>query len=110
MKKKNISTTTINKDSKEDEIGLSALFDRVRAEGNDLIEEKLLFNLEYIFTNDTGYNLRNKIAHGLLGDYDLDSCANIYAWWLLLRIVMRSLLGENFGKMIECSEHVTRQI
>ena len=75
----------------QNEIGLSSLMNR-RENILEIFGENLAFEIECIFTESIGFNLRNKIAHGLLSDLEashLDAC--IYAWWLSLRIILNSL-------------------
>jgi len=55
-----------------------------------------LFELQDLFTEQLGTNLRNEVAHGLLDDSGLFGADVLYAWWLLLRIfVITSKLSEH---------------
>ncbi|EDI9055188.1 hypothetical protein GEM49_01370 [Salmonella enterica] len=56
----------------------------------DLLGENLVFELKAIFTEALGYNLRNNIAHGLLDDDSSNSEACVYAWWALLKLIIRN--------------------
>lgn len=54
-----------------------------------------IFELQDLFVDPLGTNLRNEVAHGLLGDSGLFGTEVLYAWWLLLRYsVLTSLLIE----------------
>ena len=44
-----------------------------------------VFELQDLFTEQLGANLRNEVAHGLLDDSSLFAADVLYAWWLLLR-------------------------
>jgi len=44
-----------------------------------------VFELQDLFTEQLGSNLRNEIAHGLLDDSGLFGTDVLYSWWLLLR-------------------------
>ncbi|VFR87930.1 hypothetical protein RAN3_3601 [plant metagenome] len=44
-----------------------------------------VFELQDLFTEQLGTNLRNEVAHGLLDDSGLFDTDVFYAWWLLLR-------------------------
>lgn len=44
-----------------------------------------VFELQDLFTEQLGTNLRNEVAHGLLDDSGLFGTDVLYAWWLLLR-------------------------
>lgn len=89
FKENSIDTTTTDKYGVENESGLSTLLRHKRAE--DLLGEDLLFELKAVFTESIGTNLRNGVAHGLLNDQSSGSHASVYAWWMILRLVVRSL-------------------
>lgn len=82
-------TTTIDKDGINNENGLSTLLRNEQAE--KILGEDLLFELKAVFTESIGANLRNGVAHGLLDDQSSNSYVSVYAWWMVLRLVVRSL-------------------
>lgn len=49
-----------------------------------------VFELQDLFTEQLGTNLRNEVAHGLIGDSGLFGFEVLYAWWLLLRMCVVS--------------------
>jgi hypothetical protein len=51
-----------------------------------------LFELKALFANSIGPNLRNEVAHGLLTDNAAYSASPVYAWWMLLRMVIHSII------------------
>jgi len=89
LKNNGIHTTTIDKDGIENENGLSTLLRHEQAE--EVLGEDLLFELKAVFTESIGANLRNGVAHGLLDDQSSGSNTSVYAWWMILRLVVRSL-------------------
>lgn len=89
FKNNGIHTTTIDPHGIESENGLSTLLNHERAE--EVLGEDLLFEMRVVFTEPTGANLRNNVAHGLLDDQSSSSHSSVYAWWMVLRLVVRSL-------------------
>ena len=53
----------------------------------------IIFELKAVFANALGPNLRNEVAHGLLDDNAASSIESIYAWWMVLRLIIRSIMG-----------------
>lgn len=89
-------TTNIDKDGIENENGLSTLLELPEAE--QVFGKSLKFELKSIFTEALGYNLRNNVAHGLLNDNNSVSAGSIYAWWMILRLVIRSIFSGQIKK------------
>ncbi|MBW3698056.1 DUF4209 domain-containing protein [Vibrio sp. T187] len=57
----------------------------------EVFDESLLFELKVLFANETSFNFRNRLAHGLCDDSDSYSSESIYIWWRYLRLVLGSL-------------------
>lgn len=91
LKEAGCITTNIDKEGIENENGLSTLMDLPETE--QIFGKSLSFELKSIFTEALGYNLRNNVAHGLLNDNDSISLGSIYAWWMILRLVIRSIVS-----------------
>jgi hypothetical protein len=89
LKNKGVHTSNIDRDGIENENGLATLLNHERAE--EILGEDLLFELKAVFTESVGPNLRNEVAHGLLNDHSSGAAACVYAWWMTLRLVTRSL-------------------
>lgn len=88
LKQAGAKTTNLDKDGIENENGLSTLMDMPEAE--IVFGKDLAFELNTLFCDAFGPNLRNELAHGLL---DADACHSpfaIYAWWLGLRLVFNA--------------------
>lgn len=83
-----IPTTVLDGNGIETEIGLSKLMEI--KEVGDIFGENLTFEFKALFCDPYGPNLRNEIAHGLLSYEYAQSEYSIYAWCLLLRMVVNS--------------------
>lgn len=78
--------TSSRQDGIEMELGLSALVDlpeMARSFG-----ESLTFTIRALMCNPLGPNLRNQVAHGLAGSNLCNSGYGVYAWWLILALVV----------------------
>lgn len=91
LKEAGCITTNLDKNGIENENGLSTLMELPETE--QIFGKSLVFELKSIFTEAIGFNLRNNVAHGLLDDNDSISLASIYAWWMILRLVIRSIVS-----------------
>lgn len=78
-------TSAISVDGNENEIGLSALMENERAVG--IFGEDVAFELRALLCGPIGPNLRNEVAHGLIGDAVFSSSVSVYLWWLTLKLV-----------------------
>jgi tetratricopeptide (TPR) repeat protein len=96
FKGEDIITSNVDLKGIENENGLSTLLDNERAE--EILGEDLLFDMKAIFTDSVGDNLRNNCAHGLLNDHSASSYGSVYAWWMILRLVVRSLYEQEKSK------------
>jgi hypothetical protein len=88
LKQAGVKTSTLNPNSIETENGLSTLMEN--SEVNTIFGEDLAFELKALFCDAFGPNLRNELAHGLLGYEECQSVDAFYAWWLGLRIVFNT--------------------
>ena len=89
LKAEGVLTSNVDRDGIENENGLTTLLNNERAE--EIFGEDLLFELKAVFTEPVGPNLRNEVAHGLLNDSSSTSIASVYSWWMILRLVVRSI-------------------
>lgn len=85
------TTTLDDKSGIENEKGLSSLLDM--PEALSLFGQDQHFELKALFTHPIGPNLRNEVAHGLLTDSSGYSEAPIYAWWVLMRMTINSIIS-----------------
>lgn len=89
LKATGVHTSNIDKEGIENENGLSTLMEL--PEALQLFGEDLTFEIKSVFTDALGFNLRNEVAHGLLDDHSSSSIHSIYAWWMVLKLVIRSI-------------------
>lgn len=89
-------TSNIDREGIENENGLSTLMDL--PEASQLFGDNLAFEIKSVFTDALGFNLRNEVAHGLLDDKSSSSISSVYAWWMILRMVIRSIMYGNTSK------------
>ena len=68
----------------QDENNINALLYREELAG--ILGEGAVFDLKAVLINRFGFNLRNRIAHGLMHDGEFPSDAQIYVWGLFLRL------------------------
>ncbi len=83
LKEAGVSTIGWN-DGVSNELGMSSLvkfFPKI-------ISSSLAFEIQSLFCNHEGKNLRNDIAHGLRNDSDFTSSNILYAWWLTLHLLL----------------------
>ncbi|MGV8885007.1 MAG: DUF4209 domain-containing protein [Microbacteriaceae bacterium] len=78
-------TSAISAGGNENEIGLSALMENERVV--DIFGEDVAFELRALLCGPIGPNLRNEVAHGLIGDAVFSSGVSVYLWWLTLKLV-----------------------
>ena len=83
-------TTTILDAGVQSEKSLGALMDV--PEVTDIFGEDMAFEIRASFCHPLGGNLRNNVGHGLLDDRQFGTAEPIYAWWLALKLVLRSAL------------------
>ena len=69
----------------EQEIGFSNLVEKEKFE--DIFGKDLSFELKALFCDGAGPNLRNKVAHGLLTSYEMNSVYSVYCWWFCFKLV-----------------------
>lgn len=84
-------TSNLDKEGIENENGLSTLMDL--PEAHKLFGDNLTFEIKSVFTDPLGFNLRNEVAHGLLDDNTSSSIHTIYAWWMVLKLVITSIMN-----------------
>ncbi len=83
-------TTTILEAGVQSERSLGALMSI--PEVRDIFGEDMAFEIRASFCHPLGGNLRNDVGHGLLDDRQFGTAEPIYAWWLALKLVLRSAL------------------
>ncbi|STO92360.1 Uncharacterised protein [Haemophilus pittmaniae] len=89
--KRNRLVTTHTENSIEEEKGLSRLVSSAR----NILGDDLWFELQAVFTDSLSANLRNEVGHGLLDDDTSNSLYSVYAWWMILRLVVRNVIPKS---------------
>lgn len=85
LKQNGVKTTNLDINGIENENGLNALMENT--ETNEIFGKDLAFEIRSLFCDPFGPNLRNELAHGLIGYEESQSIYSIYAWWLTFRIM-----------------------
>ena len=93
LKQNGLVTTHTDQDGIENEMGLSSLVNMDRARG--ILGDDLWFELQAVFTDSLSANLRNEVGHGLLDDDTSNSRYSVYAWWMILRLVVRNVIPKS---------------
>ena len=88
LKQAGVQTTNLDQNGIENENGLSTLMESDTALA--FFGEDMAFEIKAIFCDPFGPNLRNELAHGLIGDNQAQSTYSIYAWWVMLKVVFNT--------------------
>jgi hypothetical protein len=80
--------TTTHTDGVDMEIGLSSLVDRPQM--LEIFGEDVTFEITALMCHQQGANLRNAVAHGQADSTLCESAQAVYAWWLILRLVVQA--------------------
>lgn len=84
-------TTYLKQEGFEEEYNLNTfLKDEVyRDDMVDLFGEDWVFHLRSLLVDQRGANLRNKTAHALANDSELQEAPSRYYWWLVLHMIVQ---------------------
>lgn len=93
LKRKGLVTTHTDQKGIENEMGLSSLVSMNGA--REILGDDLWFELQAVFTDSLSTNFRNEVGHGLLDDETSNSLYSVYAWWMVLRLVIYNVMSEN---------------
>ncbi len=88
LKQAGAKTANIDKTGIQNENGMSTLLEL--PEAAQIFGKDLAFELNALFCDAFGPNLRNELAHGLIDEDGCNSPYAIYAWWLALRLTVNS--------------------
>ncbi|MGG3672226.1 DUF4209 domain-containing protein [Bacillus nitratireducens] len=81
-----ISVTSTNEDSVEEVKSLGGLLEIEELE--KVLGVNIVKDLQYLFVNKGGKNLRNRLAHGLMSEEEFRSSGGIYAFGVILYIIL----------------------
>jgi hypothetical protein len=76
-------------------LGLNALLFAPQCE--EVFGPDLTFTLQVLLTEQVGLNLRNRMAHGLLGEAECHRAGAVYLWGLALRLACLHLKDRDVG-------------
>jgi hypothetical protein len=93
LKQAGALTTTLSQEGVDHENGLSTLIDLPQA--IEVFGENIVFEFRALLCDSHGPNLRNDLAHGLLGVNESQSPNAVYLWWLCLKLVVTSWWSMN---------------
>ena len=88
LKQAQVKTTNLDSNGIETENSLNTLMELSKTQ--EIFDENLYFEIKALFCDPFGSNLRNELAHGLLGDDECQSDYAIYAWWLGMKLVFNA--------------------
>lgn len=57
-----------------------------------VLGEDIVFDLQGLLVEEFGFNLRNRLSHGMLSFQQMHSYESIYFWWLMVRLSVLFLL------------------
>ena len=86
LQSREFTTTILDDNGIQSEKSLGALMGV--PEVTDIFGEDMAFEIRASFCHPLGGNLRNDVGHGLLDDRQFETPEPIYAWWLVLRLVL----------------------
>ena len=70
-----------------------------------IIGRNAVYDLRGLLLGQPGDNVRNLMAHGLLGDSELNNPRGIYLWWLILRMLATGTTAfRDFAKSLGAGE------
>jgi len=88
LSRRGVKTAKLEIDGVLMELGLSALI--TMDEMGDVFGPDLAFEIQALFCEQSGPNLRNGMAHGLLEFSATQSAESMYAWWLIFKMVFNN--------------------
>lgn len=92
LKSADVSTTELKPDGREQELSLPPLL--TKAETAEVFGDRAVYELEGLFAGRFGANLRHDVAHGLVDDATAGTVLSVYAWWLVLRLVLTPFFNQ----------------
>ena len=88
-----VRTSGLDNNGIQEERRLTTTLDPSKCpEITSIFDEDTLFDLQGLLVKDSGSNLRNRMAHGLINDNGFFSPLMSYLWWLTLRLCCLPIL------------------
>ena len=85
--------TRLTEDMNQEELSLSALLEKLRHALIAIFGDRMVTDIDSVFNYRGGPNLRNRVAHGLVGQWEPQSDDAIYACWLIFQLCCIPLRG-----------------
>jgi Domain of unknown function (DUF4209) len=86
-----VITSKLSADGTQERLNLNEMLGL--DEASNILGEDLVFDMQCLFVERFGANLRNNVAHGLLRDEQFQSAEVMYCWWLILRLCCLPLIA-----------------
>ncbi|MCX6841897.1 MAG: DUF4209 domain-containing protein [candidate division WOR-3 bacterium] len=86
LRQSGVATTSLAPDGIEMENDLSWLLDHDKT--REVLGDTNVFHLKCLLDERVGFNLRNRVAHGLLNDGEAHASQLLYLWWSSLRLCL----------------------
>jgi len=102
LSQQGVLTSGFNAQGIQNEDSLNELLDK--PETKTILGEDILFDLKGLLVERCGSNLRNRMAHGLIGYEEFLSSQISYLWWLTLRLCCLPILSQMQTNSAEASE------
>ncbi|WP_426313507.1 DUF4209 domain-containing protein [Methylobacterium fujisawaense] len=94
LKQTGTDVSKITNASTQEDVMLSVLLDRFRAPLEAIFGAAHIFQVEMLFQNRSGFNIRNSLAHGTTKDNEFWSASHIFACWLIYRLMLIPLISK----------------
>ena len=93
--------TRLTDDMNQEDLSLSALLEKLHHALIAILGDRMVTDIDSVFNYRGGPNLRNRVAHGLVGQWEPHSDDAIYACWLIFQLCCIPLRGrwEELGRL-----------
>lgn len=90
LNQRSVITSSLTSEGVQEDFDLRRLLSL--AETREMLGDDLTFDLRGLLVERFGSNLRNRLAHGLLDQYEFYSFQAAYLWWTALRLCFLPIL------------------
>lgn len=102
LARRGVKTSRINDEGLQEEYDLNTTLRMDQTV--EIFGGNTTFDLQGLLVERTGANLRNRMAHGLMGKAEFNSVYTVYLWWLILRLCCLPLIRVVDGAEAESSQ------
>lgn len=96
LNERGVITSGLDDDGIQQEHTLTSILDCPKL--SPILGEGTLFDLKCLLIEHAGSNLRNRMAHGLISDFEFVNPALIYVWWLTVRLCFVPILNQSMNE------------